>query len=291
MICTNCGTRLEAGAEFCKTCGAPVSARPSSREIRARVQGGGRHAAPAGTGLPRLGIPSVSGDLAPLYCLGAALLSLLQLVYLFVKTLFVSFGSGQESFASVSFSVYGALRDGGPLFLGVLLVLLCLVLLGSVALPMLLRGRPSFWLSLGVSALLLILYLVALGRIRSAFDGSFLGIKPKLGFLGWMFLLNCLLIPALLFLAAAAAGPEPAAPARKPAAPRRVPAERPAASRKPGAQTQVRPAAPAKNVTPPDQETINALRRMAEMHRQGLVSDEEFARIKAECVARGWIRE
>jgi hypothetical protein len=44
-------------------------------------------------------------------------------------------------------------------------------------------------------------------------------------------------------------------------------------------------------VTVPDAETIAALRRMAQMHQQGLVSDEEFARIKAECVARGWIRE
>ena len=58
-----------------------------------------------------------------------------------------------------------------------------------------------------------------------------------------------------------------------------------------GVNTPIRRAVPGKNVTPPDADTIAALRRMVEMHKQGLVSDEEFARIKAECVARGWIRE
>ena len=105
-----------------------------------------------------------------------------------------------------------------------------------------------------------------------------------------------LLIPFLLFVAGrsdealeeqrVAAQPAPRGPAPRPA-----PAAQPQQARRPAAGGSVRPAGPARNVTPPDAETIAALRRMAQMHREGLVSDEEFARIKAECVARGWIRQ
>ena len=90
-----------------------------------------------------------------------------------------------------------------------------------------------------------------------------------------------------------ACDPPPAA--AQPAARRPAPAARPAVQRQAPPRRGVngfsRPSAPAQHVTVPDAETIAALRRMAQMHQQGLVSDEEFARIKAECVARGWIRE
>lgn len=299
MICQNCGARLEAGSRFCNSCGAPVGAQPSGEEIRARVRDGGRHAAPSRSAGLR---GEAGGRLAPLYCLCAGLLSLLQPVYLFVKTLFVSFGSGQDSFAVSSYSFFSGLREGGSTFLGVLLLLMAVALAAAVILPGMLGGRPGFWTVLGLSVLLLTLWLIALSAIRSAFDGSYLGARPRLGLFGWLFLLNCILIPGLIFLAEGPGAPAPAAPARstaRAAASRPTPARtaRPTPARqvqpprRPGARGPVRPASPAKNVTPPDQETINALRRMAQMHRQGLISEEEFARIKAECVARGWIRE
>ena len=301
MTCKNCGAPLDEGARSCSRCGAAVLRQPSREEIRARVQGGGRHAAPPSTPARASGsgtayAPATLGaQHTPLLCLVAGLLGILQIVYLFVNTLFVTIASGQTDFGVMRYSLYGALRQQGSTGFGVALVLLCLVALGSIAVPMILSGRPRSMITAGLSLLLLVFYIIALIKVRGAFSEDFLGAKPKLGFYGWLFMLNCLLIPALVYLAAQVEDIVPA-PARSPAsAP--APAERRTAqpaqtgAKKIGVNTPVRRAAPGKNVTPPDAETIAALRRMVEMHKQGLVSDEEFARIKAECVARGWIRE
>ena len=308
MICKKCGAEIPEGGRFCDECGAPVSSRPSREEVRARVQGGGRHAAPAG--------PSVTeraGELAgslqeklgpqhtPLLCLVAGLLGILQIVYLLVHTLFVTHGTGQDNLSVVPYSMYGALKQSGSTFLGVLLLLVALAVLASFAVPMILSSRPRALLTVGLSALLLILYIIAIAAVKSSFAEQFMGVKPKLGFWGYLFILNCLLIPALVFLGAQVedAEPEPA-PAQTPertAAPAgRSQSSRPAAPaqrapRRPGVNGPVRPASPARSVAPPDAKTIAALRRMAQMHKEGLVSDEEFDRIKAECVARGWIHE
>jgi hypothetical protein len=250
-----------------------------------RASGGSGEYAPATLGAQH----------TPLLCLVAGLLGILQIVYLFVNTLFVTIASGQTDFGVMRYSLYGALRQQGSTGFGVALVLLCLVALGSIAVPMILSGRPRSMITAGLSPLLLVFYIIALIKVRGAFSEDFLGAKPKLGFYGWLFMLNCLLIPALVYLAAQVEDIVPA-PARSPA-PAPAPAERRTAqpaqtgAKKIGVNTPVRRAAPGKNVTPPDAETIAALRRMVEMHKQGLVSDEEFARIKAECVARGWIRE
>ena len=297
MTCRNCGANVEAGSRFCNSCGAAVSRQPSREEVRARVQGSGRYAAPqAGrSGAPAAPQATLGAQHVPLLCLVAGLLAILQLVFLFINTLFVTLAAGQTDYGVVPYSMYGALRQVGSGWLGVLLLLLCLVLLGSIAIPMILWGRPRAIVTIGLSVLLLILFLVAFGRISASFSENYLGAKPKLGFYGWLFMLNCLLIPALVYLAAQVEDIVPA-PARSPA-PAPAPAERRTAqpaqtgAKKIGVNTPVRRAAPGKNVTPPDAETIAALRRMVEMHKQGLVSDEEFARIKAECVARGWIRE
>ena len=297
MTCRNCGANLEAGSRFCNSCGAAVSAQPSREEIRARVQSGGRYSAgtggsAAGKRVPASSQATLGAQHVPLLCLVAGLLAILQLVYLFINTLFVTLASGQTDFGVVPYSMYGALRQTGSGWLGVLLLLLCLVLLGSIAIPMILWGRPRAIVTIGLSVLLLIIYLVAFGRVRASFSADYLGARPKLGFYGWMFLLNCLLIPGLAFLAGQMEDVLPVqAPVRTaPVSAPRTPTAQPGA-RRPGVNGPVRPAAPAKNVTPPDAETIAALRRMAQMHKEGLVSDEEFARIKAECVARGWIRQ
>lgn len=298
MTCKNCGAPLEEGTRFCNICGAAVVRQPSREEIRARVQGGGRHAAPAHAAPARAS--AVGGDYAPatlgaqhtpLLCLVAGLLGILQIVYLFVNTLFVTIASGQTDFGVMRYSFYGALRQQGSTGFGVILVLLCLVVLGSIAVPMILSGRPRSMITAGLSCLLLVLYVIAFFKIRGGFSEEFLGARPKLGFYGWLFILNCFLIPGLVYLAGQVEDIEPA-PVQRPA-----PAARKAAqpaqtgARRIGVNTPIRRAVPGKNVTPPDAETIAALRRMVEMHKQGLVSDEEFARIKAECVARGWIRE
>lgn len=293
MTCKNCGAPLEEGSRFCKNCGAAVMRQPSREEIRARVQGGGRHSAPLPAAGKREenwenGSATLGAQHTPLLCLVAGLLGILQIVYLFVNTLFVTIASGQTDFGVMRYSLYGALKQLGSTGLGVLLVLLCLVLMGSIAVPMILSGRPRSLVTAGFSALLLFVCILALLKVRGAFSANFLGAKPKLGFYGWLFLLNCLLIPGLVFLAGQIEDVFPA-PAPAPAV-QKAAAPTPSAVRRAVVDAAVKPAAPSRKVTPPDAETIAALRRMAEMHKQGLVSDEEFARIKAECVARGWIR-
>ena len=230
MTCKNCGAVLEDGARVCGSCGAPVMRQPSREEIRARVQGGGRHAAPAHAAPARAS--AVGGDYAPatlgaqhtpLLCLVAGLLGILQIVYLFVNTLFVTIAAGQTDFGVMRYSLYGALKQLGSTGLGVLLVLLCLVLMGSIAVPMILSGRPRSLVTAGFSALLLFVCILALLKVRGAFSANFLGAKPKLGFYGWLFLLNCLLIPGLVFLAGQIEdvfpAPAPAPAVQKAAAP------------------------------------------------------------------------
>ena len=300
MTCKNCGAPLEEGTRFCNRCGAAVVRQPSREEIRARVQGGGRHSAPLPAAGKREenwenGSATLGAQHTPLLCLVAGLLGILQIVYLFVNTLFVTIASGQTDFGVMRYSFYGALRQQGSTGFGVVLVLLCLVVLGSIAVPMILSGRPRSMITAGLSCLLLVLYVIAIFKIRGAFSEDFLGAKPKLGFYGWLFILNCFLIPGLVYLAGQVEDIEPA-PVQRPA-PTPAPAARRTAqpaqtgAKGIGVNTPIRRAVPGKNVTPPDADTIAALRRMVEMHKQGLVSDEEFARIKAECVARGWIRE
>ena len=222
MTCKNCGAPLDEGTRSCSRCGAAVLRQPSREEIRARVQGGGRHAAPPSTPARASGsgtayAPATLGaQHTPLLCLVAGLLGILQIVYLFVNTLFVTIASGQTDFGVMRYSLYGALRQQGSTGLGVVLVLLCLVGLGSIAVPMILSGRPRSMITAGVSLLLLVFYVIALIKVRGAFSENFLGAKPKLGFYGWLFLLNCFLIPALVYLAAQVEDIMPA-PARSPA--------------------------------------------------------------------------
>ena len=301
MTCKNCGAKVAANVAFCGKCGAPVTPeRPSREEIRARVQGGGRQSAPVRGGAPaaRAAGP-ISLDKSKLFVLIAAILGLLQIVYLFVKSIFISISYGEMT-ASEGASIYTVLKEGEAGFLGVLLLLFCLALVASIAVPVLLRRQPRPLATIVVAGLTLLLYLICVLVIKKFFDTYNLGVTPHLGLFGWLFILNCLAIAALVFLAGRgepAPAPARAAAPRQPAARRTapMPAPRPAAGRKAPMRTGVngpsRPGAPGRNVTPPDAETIAALRRMAQMHQQGLVSDEEFARIKAECVARGWIRE
>ena len=305
MTCKNCGNSLAPGARFCNVCGAPATQQPTREEVRARIRGGAQHAAPrasfsGGTELVSAAQSKLGPQHTPLLCLAAVLLGVLQIIYLLLKTVYVTLGVGQDNLDVASYSFYGALKTGESTGLGVFLVLVTLALLASIAVPMILDGRPRPLITAGVSLLLMILYVVAIFKLKSFFGENFLGAKPKLGFWGWMYLLNCLLIPALTFLGGQVADAVPEAPPAAPAG-RAAPAAvrsgaRPVsplqkAPSRPGPNGPVRPAAPGRNVTPPDAETIAALRRMAQMHKEGLVSDEEFARIKAECVARGWIRE
>lgn len=303
MICKNCGARIADNAGFCGKCGAKAaSGQPSREEIRARVQGGGRQtpttgrAAPVRRAAPAGGAALQGLDKSKLFVLAAALLSLLQIVYLFVKSVFISISYGGESISDGA-SMFSVLKEGNATFLAVLLLLLCLALVASIAVPVLLRRGQKPVVTIAVAALTLLLFIISDVAINKFFDTNNLGVKPHLGLAGWLFILNCLLIPALIFLAGRGAAPAPAraAAARQPAARRPAPAARPAVQRQAPPRRGVngfsRPSAPAQHVTVPDAETIAALRRMAQMHQQGLVSDEEFARIKAECVARGWIRE
>ena len=318
MICKNCGARIADNAGFCGKCGAKTaSGQPSREEIRARVQGGGRQAAPARTAAParraapartaaprgaaptfRLGEQTITLDLPMILALAAGALCLLQLLYLFVPSLsarLVVLATEPQNY-----SLFSAFKLGGGSVMTVLLVLTWLGAAVSVFLPLLLRGKAMPILTAALAALGLVLLLSSFGLISKASYKSM-----KLLFVGVLLLLNCLVIQGLIIWSAVArkrGGDAPAraaaarqSAARQPAARRPAPAARPAARRQAPPRRGVngfsRPSAPAQHVTPPDAETIAALRRMAEMHRQGLVSDEEFARIKAECVARGWIRE
>ena len=296
MNCKSCGAPLSPGARFCSKCGAPGVGRPSREEVRARLQGG-RHAAPSRSpAAARHAAPVKNGGAAGpnrtgLLMAAAGLLWLLQLVYLFVKALFINMSYGEFNLGNASFSVYGALKESGSTGLGILLAAVCVAGLASLVLPRLLLGRRMPALTGLLAILVLTLYIIALSSARSAFDKAYFGVKPTMGLFVWLFLLNCVLIAFLAFRAAREGepAPVPAASPRRPSAPRTAPTPSGPAPRR--APALVRPAAPQRNVTPPDAETIAALRRMAEMHRRGLVSDAEFARIKSECVARGWIRE
>ena len=292
MICRYCGATLDTGERFCQSCGRPTTVQPSREEIRARVQGGGRHAAPAQRQVRRQTAAVDNSDKlgpqhTPMLCMVAGLLGVLQIVYLLVKSVYVTLGNGQEGMSVSSYSLTAALKQESSGVLAVLLVVLAVVLLGSIALPMILSGRPRPLITAGLSLLLLVLLIAATVSVKSAFSANYMGAKPRLGLAGWLLYINCVLIPAIVFLAGQMSSLEPEEePAPAPAPRRSVQAPQQQAQKR-----SLRPAAPAKNVTPPDAETIAALRRMAQMHKQGLVSDEEFARIKAECVARGWIRE
>lgn len=291
MICKYCGATLDTGERFCQSCGRPTTVQPSWEEIRARVRGGGRHAA-SQQPTPRRAAPVDNSEKlgpqhTPLLCMVAGLLGVLQIVYLLIKSVYVTLGNGQEGMSVSTYSLTAALRQESSGFLAVLLVLAAVALLGSIALPMMLSGRPRPLITAGISLLLLVLLIVATSSVKSAFSANYMGAKPRLGLAGWLLYLNCVLIPAIVFLAGQMSSLEPEEePAPVPAPRRAAPAPQQQAQKR-----TLRPAAPARNVTPPDAETIAALRRMAQMHKQGLVSNEEFARIKAECVARGWIRE
>ena len=296
MNCRSCGAPLSPGARFCDRCGAAVGGRPSRDEIRARL-GGGRHAAPSrGAAAARHAAPGRNrgGNDVPgragLFLTAAGILWLLQLVYLNVRTLFINMSYGDFTLGNASFSVLGALKEGGSTAVGVLLVLVCLAGLLSLILPKLLLGRRLPVLTGLMAGLSMALLIFALVKIRSAFDKTYFGVEPTMGLFVWLLLLNCLLIGALAFLAVREGEPDPAPVApRRPASTRTAPVRSGSAPQR--APAPARPSASQRNVAPPDAETVAALRRMAEMHRQGLVSDAEFARIKAECVARGWIRE
>ncbi len=289
MICKYCGATLDRGERFCQSCGRATAVQPSREEIRARVQGGGRHA--AAQSVRRRTAPADNSDKlgpqhTPLLCMVGGLLGVLQIVYLLIKSIYVTLGNGLEGMSVSSYSLTAALRQENSRLLAVLLVLAAVALLGSIAPPMILSGRPRPLITAGLSLLLLVLLLVATVSVKSSFSANYMGAKPRLGLAGWLLYINCVLIPAIVFLAGQMSSLEPEEePAPAPAPRRSAPAPQQQAQKRP-----VRPAAPARNVTPPDAETIAALRRMAQMHKQGLVSDEEFARIKAECVARGWIR-
>lgn len=291
MICKYCGATLDTGERFCQSCGRPTTAQPSREEIRARVRGGGQRAA-SQQPTPRGAAPADNSDKlgpqhTPLLCMVAGLLSVLQIVYLLIKSVYVTLGNGQEGMSVSAYSLTAALRQESSGFMAVLLVLAAVALLGSIAVPMMLSGRPRPLITAGISLLLLVLLIVATSSVKSAFSANYMGAKPRLGLAGWLLYINCVLIPAIVFVAGQMSSLEPEEePAPAPAPRRAAPAPQLQAQKR-----TPRPAAPARDVTPPDAETIAALRRMAQMHRQGLVSDEEFARIKAECVARGWIRE
>lgn len=286
MKCSSCGAQLGAGERFCSKCGAAATrSQPSREEVRARMQGSGRHAAPARHAAPvRSAAPLGDGDILLLVRAG---LGLLTVLFLFLK------GAVLLSDTPVKYSLF----SGSP-FLGVLILLAALAGTACVLLPLLGLDHPlarKAELPLAGGTLLLgILALIAAVNHYTVRDEIF-GTKEVLaqasvGFVGVLFLLLCAASAVLAALprlgAAVPSGQRAAAPRRTPA--RRTAPTRQAAPVRRSVSGQAQPAR--QTVTPPDAETIAALRRMAQMHQQGLISDEEFARVKAECVARGWIR-
>ena len=300
MKCYNCGAELGANSRFCEACGATLT-RPSREAIRARVQGGSGSKMPAQIGgtLSAIG-DGIPGGLPMLLCGGAALLWILQIVYLAVDTVTASMGDKSLGLEiSESRSVLWVLKEGDAGFLGTLLIILCVAGLAATLVPVLLQGRPKAGLVIGITVVTLLIYIIVIASIADSVNSTVYGTKMTLGFAGIMFFVNCVLIPALVIAAkrntavpqkSAASPRRTAAPAR-PAQQVRRPAPARSAVPHPGNLRTGSAARPQNRaVTPPDAETIAALRRMAQMHDQGLVSDEEFERIKAECVARGWIR-
>ncbi len=294
MICKRCGASLPAGSRVCGACGASLA--PSREEIRARVQG-----ARPGPAAARTPLPAVND--AVLSLVGVAL-SLVLILLLFIHGAVTAPNAFTNE--KMSFSLF----DGST----ILCALFLLFALGCGVcelLPLLGNENPlTRKAALPLAVLELILGIAAVVEdvkghtvVDTVFGTGAELSKASLGFAGVLFLILCVaaLVVALLFALGGGAAPAPArraAPVRKPAsaAPSRAQTRSSAARRTsaphPGSIRTGSAARPqARGVTPPDAETIAALRRMAQMHKEGLVSDAEFARIKAECVARGWIRE
>lgn len=270
MICTKCGARLAPGARSCERCGA-ANEQPSREAIRARVQGGGRSAASGAA--PGADVGS--------YALVGLGISLLQILLLFLKGAVKVPDVWTEQVERIS------LFRASP-WLALLLLLLCLLSLGWAVLPLLgmeLPRRRTAAILLALATLLVGIAALTAGvranTVRDPFFGSNEIIsKASIGAAGVLFLL----LSAASALTAWLSGRTASRPQsrRSVTAPRHSP---------PAPAEKARQESPRPRVTPPDAETIAALRKMAQMYRQGLISEEEFARIKAECVARGWIRE
>ena len=294
MICNNCGATIRSGSGFCETCGAALS-RPSREQIRARIQGG-----PGGAARR----PAPEGESSLALSAAGVVLALLQILFLLLK------GAVKAPDYFTGEMVGYSLFDGST---GLCVLILLLSLCGGAiaALPLLGIEQPGVQKAAAPVALLnFILAIVALSVDvkRHTLTDTILGTgevisQAKTGFLGVLFLILCfasLVVAVLVLLGAARPAARPVSRAPAAPAPRRTAVPAAAAPRR----APVRTAAPhpgnlrtgsaarpqLRSVTPPDAETIAALRRMAQMHDQGLISDQEFARIKAECVARGWIR-
>lgn len=321
MICRNCGAQIPAGARACPRCGRS-GARPSREEVLARARGDDRGAPGAARG-------SVAGPDAGAVRSGLGiLLWLLCAALLFVPggATAPDVWTGETQ----RYALFGSAPLAGVPMLALCLVACVCAALPLLDMDTG-RSRQIGKLLAALALPLGAVCCIAAVRARTLSDTMFstggILVRGSLGLVGILFLVLCALAALTGLLPGAPATPRPAytprASRRSAEPPRRStdaayaarssaradlrqsarqaapaeqrPAERPAAPRaeKKPAMPSLRRTPPQdrRGVTPPDAETIAALRRMAQMHDQGLVSDEEFARIKAECVARGWIRE
>ena len=285
--CKRCGAVLPPNASFCPRCGT-VAARPSGQAVRERIRSvqepvpvrapvsyARKYPNRASTPRPEDKVPVQD---AIRVCFGGLFLWALQLLFLFVKSIFLGVGS-----YGVHYSLYGFTREYGMRFMGILLLFLCLLGFVSLLIPLFVgRERSRFQLAAVPAGFAVLLCAATFWGIYRAGNSP----RPQIGFPAWLFLLNGILILTVTFRAG-----QPT-PAVKPAVQPReeeplsetppLPEERP---------LRIKPTPPRPTPSVPDEETIASLRRIALMHKQGLISDEEFARVKAECVARGWIRE
>ena len=276
MTCKKCGAQLPPDSSVCSRCGT-VNEQPSREAVRARVQGGGRRTA------PKSAATAADGEFFPLLGLG---LGLLQILLLFVKGAVTA--PDMWTAEVVKYSLFKC----SPV-LGLILLLLCVLGMGCAVLPLLgqelSRGKAAAVL-LPLAALLLGIITLIVGvnayTVKDPFFGSGeIVSKASVGAVGVLFLMLC----ACSALAASCSAGGKQFLIQRPAASHARGPQRPVTSREVRQRPQEQ--SPRQQVTPPDAETIAALRKMAQMHREGLISDEEFDRIKAECVARGWIRQ
>ena len=325
MICRNCGAQIPAGARACPRCGRS-GARPSREEVLARARGEDRGAPVAARG--GVAGPDASAVRSGLGILLLLLSAVLLFVPGGATAPDVWTGETQRYALFGSAPLAGVLMLALCL---VACVCAALPLLDMDTGRSRQIGKLLAALALPLGAVCCIAAVRSRTLSDTMFSTGGILVQGSLGLVGILFLVLCALAALTALLPGAPATPRPAhrptyAPrtsghsaeatrrptgaayaarssarsdlrqSPRPAAPaEQHPEERPAAPRaeKKPAMPSLRRTPPQdrRDVTPPDAETIAALRRMAQMHDQGLVSDAEFARIKAECVARGWIRE
>ena len=210
-FCGKCGAQMDDSARVCGQCGTPFMEVAPQRPVNP-VPGGipQNNGVPTG-GVPTGGVPAnalgssgAASNPALLFYMGAAVLNILMIIFLFVKTI-VGKGSVWGFTSSESFSLNQIFAEGDVGGLTAVYIILFLVSTALLVVPILTNKTDKrFWVifPIIVCFLALILLIVMLIATREEAKDYYGLVKVSLTFGGVMYILFDLLDIALLFLAA-----------------------------------------------------------------------------------------